>query len=140
MAQAEFTLRAYRDVQLADLIENESPTSAAGGTVRNRIAPNDVVRRRMGLGVSLVLVAAGAILVWGVTDEPSGLDLDAIRVILMVIGIVGFVLSMLMWRSWWGPGYFTRSTYVEAPLRPHMPDNLHRRRAAAAARRPPPPP
>jgi hypothetical protein len=67
----------------------------------------------MGLGVSLVLVAAGAILVWGVTEEPSGLDLDAIGIILIVIGIVGFVLSMLMWRSWWGPGYFTRSTYVE---------------------------
>ena len=89
----------------------------------------------MGLGVSLVLIAAGAILAWGITDEPSGLDLDAIGVILIVIGIVGFVLSMLLWRSFWGPGYFTRtrSTYVEG--------------AAPAARRttyveeePPPPP
>jgi hypothetical protein len=71
----------------------------------------------MGLGVSLVLVAAGAILVWGITDEPSGLDLDAIGVILIVIGIIGFVLSMLLWRSWWGPGYYggrqRRATYVE---------------------------
>jgi hypothetical protein len=71
----------------------------------------------MGLGVSLVLVAFGAILVWGVTDEPSGLDLDAIGVILIVIGIIGFVLSMLLWRSWWGPGYYggrqRRATYVE---------------------------
>jgi hypothetical protein len=74
----------------------------------------------MGLGVSLLLVAGGAILVWGVTSEPSGLDLDAIGVILIVIGIVGFVLSLLLWRSWWGPGYFTRSTYVEdAPDRPY---------------------
>jgi hypothetical protein len=67
----------------------------------------------MGLGVSLLLVAGGAILVWGITSEPSGLDLDAIGVILMVIGIVGFILSLLLWRTWWGPGYFTRSTYVE---------------------------
>jgi hypothetical protein len=67
----------------------------------------------MGLGVSLLLVAAGAILAWGITNEPSGLDLDAIGVILIVIGIVGFILSMLLWRTWWGPGYFTRSTYVE---------------------------
>jgi hypothetical protein len=67
----------------------------------------------MGLAVSLILVAAGAILAWGVTDEPSGLDLDAIGVILIVIGIVGFILSLLLWRTWWGPGYFTRSTYVE---------------------------
>ena len=87
----------------------------------------------MGLGASLVLVAAGAILVWGITSEPSGLDLDAIGVILIVIGIIGFVLSMILWRSWWGPGYFSRSTYVEG--------------AAPAARRttyveeePPPPP
>lgn len=67
----------------------------------------------MGLAVSLILVAAGAILAWGVTDEPSGLDLDAIGVILIVIGIVGFILSLLLWRTWWGPGYFNRSTYVE---------------------------
>jgi hypothetical protein len=67
----------------------------------------------MGLPVSLLLIAAGAILAWGVTDEPSGLDLDAIGVILIVIGIVGFVLTLLLWQSWWGPGYFGRSTYVE---------------------------
>jgi hypothetical protein len=67
----------------------------------------------MGLAVSLILVAAGAILAWGVTDEPSGLNLDAIGVVLIVIGIVGFVLSLLLWQSWWGPGYFGRSTYVE---------------------------
>jgi hypothetical protein len=67
----------------------------------------------MGLAVSLILVAAGAILAWGITDEPSGLDLDAIGAILIVIGIVGFILSLLLWRSWWGPGYFSRETYVE---------------------------
>ena len=73
----------------------------------------------MGLGVSLLLIAAGAILAWGITSEPSGLDLDAIGVILIVIGILGFILSMLFWRTWWGPGYFSRSTYVEgAPGRP----------------------
>lgn len=70
----------------------------------------------MGLPVSLILIAAGAILTWGVTDEPSGLDLDAIGVILIVIGIVGFVLTMLLWQSWWGPGYFNRAPYdVGAP-------------------------
>jgi hypothetical protein len=67
----------------------------------------------MGIAVSLILVAAGAILTWGVTSEPSGLNIDAIGVILMVIGLVGFVLSLLLWQSWWGPGYFSRATYVE---------------------------
>jgi hypothetical protein len=67
----------------------------------------------MGLGVSLILIAAGAILAWGVTSEPSGLNLDAIGAVLIVIGIVGFILSLLLWRSWWGPGYFSREMYVE---------------------------
>ena len=67
----------------------------------------------MGLPLSLVVIAAGAILTWGVTDEPSGLNLDAIGVILMVIGIVGLVISLLLWRSFWGPGYFSRAAYVE---------------------------
>lgn len=67
----------------------------------------------MGLAVSLILIAAGAILAWGVTNEPEGLNLDAIGVVLIVIGIVGFILSLLLWRSWWGPGYFGRETYVE---------------------------
>ena len=67
----------------------------------------------MGIPVSLILIAAGAILTWGVTDEPSGLNLDAIGVILMVVGIVGFVLTLMLWRSWWGPGYWSHAEYVE---------------------------
>lgn len=96
----------------------------------------------MGLGVSLLLVAAGAILVWGITDEPSGLDLDAIGVILIVIGIIGFVLSLLLWRSWWGPGYFTRSTYVEgAPgARPWYSGGWGGRRTYVEEEEPPPGP
>jgi hypothetical protein len=76
----------------------------------------------MGIPVSLLLIASGAILTWGVTDEPSGLNLDAIGVILIVIGIVGFVLTLMLWQSWWGPGYWgggRRAAYVEgSPSRP----------------------
>jgi hypothetical protein len=67
----------------------------------------------MGIPVSLLLIAGGAILTWGVTDEPSGLNLDAIGVILMVVGIVGLVLTLLLWQSWWGPGYWRRAAYVD---------------------------
>jgi hypothetical protein len=69
----------------------------------------------MGVAVSLLLIAFGAILTWGVNKEPSGLDLDAVGVILMVVGLVGFVLSLLWWRSWWGPGYLRRTAYVDDP-------------------------
>ena len=103
----------------------------------------------MGLPVSLLLIAAGAILAWGVTDEPSGLNLDAIGVILIVIGIVGFVLTLLLWQSWWGPGYFGRSPYVEGGSRPwYYGSGWGRRRTTYVedegpppdAPRPPPPP
>ena len=69
----------------------------------------------MGLGLSLLLIAAGAILIWGVTGEVASLDVDAIGVILMVVGVVGLLLSMLFWSSWGGPGYFgrRRETIVE---------------------------
>jgi hypothetical protein len=69
----------------------------------------------MGIGASLFLIAIGAILVWGVTGEVAGADIDAIGVILMIVGGIGIVLSMLFWSSWGGPGYFgrRRETYVD---------------------------
>jgi hypothetical protein len=66
----------------------------------------------MGLGASLAVIAAGAILVWGVTGHVAGLDINAIGVILMVVGIVGLVLSMIFWSSW-GGWRGRRATYVE---------------------------
>jgi Domain of unknown function (DUF6458) len=57
----------------------------------------------MGIGVSLLLVAAGAILTWAVETEVSGLDINTVGVILMVVGIVGLALSLVFWSSWGGP-------------------------------------
>ncbi len=70
----------------------------------------------MGLVVSLILIAVGAILIWGVNAETTDFNVDAVGVILMIVGFVAFLLSLMMWRSWWGPGAFTsrRSTYVDA--------------------------
>ena len=67
----------------------------------------------MGVAVSLLLIAFGAILTWGVNKDLEGLNLDAVGVILMLVGLVGLVISMLWWRSWWGPGYFRRTAYVD---------------------------
>ena len=66
----------------------------------------------MGLGVSLFLIAAGAILTWAVNASVSGIDINTIGVILMVVGIVGLVLSMIFWSSWGGPGYANRRRTV----------------------------
>ena len=58
----------------------------------------------MGVGVSLLLIAAGAILTWAVSAQTSGIDLNTVGVILMVVGAVGLVLSLVFWSSWGGFG------------------------------------
>jgi hypothetical protein len=70
----------------------------------------------MGLGVSLILIAVGAILTWAVETSVSGLNVNAVGVILMIVGLVGLVLSLAFWSTWWGPGYF-RHTVVSGPDR-----------------------
>ena len=68
----------------------------------------------MGIAVSLLLIAGGAILVWGVNATDAGLDVNPNGVILMVIGIIGLVLSLIFWSSWGGwSGARRRATYVE---------------------------
>ena len=50
----------------------------------------------MGIGVSILLIAAGAILRWGITENStSGVNLDAIGLILLVVGVIGLVVSLL---------------------------------------------
>jgi hypothetical protein len=58
----------------------------------------------MGIGVSLVLIAIGAILTWAVNATLSGVDINAVGVILMIVGAVGLLLSLMFWSSWGGYG------------------------------------
>lgn len=73
----------------------------------------------MGIGVSLILIAVGAILTWAVNATVSGLDINTIGIILMIVGAIGLVLSMMFWSSWGGvAGARRRTTVVEdAPPR-----------------------
>ena len=79
----------------------------------------------MGIGVSLVLIAAGAILTWAVETSVSGLDINVVGVILMVVGCVGLLLSLAFWSSWGGFGTgatsgrrVVRTTTVDDDVRP----------------------
>jgi hypothetical protein len=54
--------------------------------------------------VSLILIAAGAILTWAVSASVSGLNIHTVGVILMIVGAVGLVLSVMFWSSWGGFG------------------------------------
>ena len=67
----------------------------------------------MGVAVSLLLIAAGAILTWAVTTTVSGVNIHTVGVILLVVGIVGLVLSLVFWSSWGGFGGVRRTTVVQ---------------------------
>jgi Co/Zn/Cd efflux system component len=47
------------------------------------------------IGTSLVLIAAGAILHYAVTAHASGIDIQTVGTILMIVGILGLILSLL---------------------------------------------
>jgi hypothetical protein len=58
----------------------------------------------MGISLSILLIAVGAILTWAVSAEVNGVDITAVGVILMIVGAVGLVVSMIFWSSWGGFG------------------------------------
>ncbi len=53
----------------------------------------------MGIGVGIFLIALGAILAFAVDFTVSGLNIETIGVILMVVGAIGLVASLLFWSS-----------------------------------------
>lgn len=88
----------------------------------------------MGLGISLIVIAAGAILAWAVHPaHPGSVDVNTVGVILVVVGIVGFVLDLLLW-SEWGPRYLRHDVVVQR--RPYA----RRRRTVVEDDVPGPPP
>jgi hypothetical protein len=64
----------------------------------------------VGIGVSIFLIALGAILAFAVSAEVAGLDIQTVGWILLAVGLVGLVLSMIFWSSWGGPGGMRRGT------------------------------
>ena len=58
----------------------------------------------MGISASLILAAVGAVLIWAVHTTSSGFNVHTAGIILLVIGIIGFVVSLAFWSSWGGFG------------------------------------
>jgi hypothetical protein len=58
----------------------------------------------MGIGVSMILVAVGAVLIWAVHVSTNGFNLHTIGWILLIVGAVGALLSLIFWSSWGGVG------------------------------------
>jgi protein-S-isoprenylcysteine O-methyltransferase Ste14 len=51
----------------------------------------------MGIGAAIFLIAVGAILKFAVTTSVSGLNLGVVGVVLMIVGIIGLVLTLVIW-------------------------------------------
>lgn len=54
----------------------------------------------MAIGTSLVLIAVGAILRFAVYYSVRGVSIEAVGVILMILGGAGLVLGLTMWGPW----------------------------------------
>jgi len=101
----------------------------------------------MGIVISLILIAFGAILTWAVNTNGGSVDPQVVGVILMVVGLIVFLISLVLWRTWWGAGFWGGAGPGYAD--PAAPGGVVRRRVYRPAVRrtteyveqePPPPP
>ena len=58
----------------------------------------------MGIGVSLILIAVGAVLAFAVHVTTTGFNINTVGIILLVVGAVGALISLVFWSSWGGVG------------------------------------
>jgi hypothetical protein len=66
----------------------------------------------MGIGVSIFLLAVGAILTFALNATVSGINLDTVGIILMIVGVIGLIMSAMFWSSWGGFNSRTERTVV----------------------------
>jgi hypothetical protein len=93
----------------------------------------------MGIVISLILIAFGAILTWAVNTDGGTVDPQVVGVILMVIGLVVFLISLVLWRTWWGAGFWTAYDDPAAPTVRRRVYRPVRRRTTYVEEEPPPP-
>jgi Domain of unknown function (DUF6458) len=73
--------------------------------------------RPMGIGTSIFLIAAGAILKYAVNAEVSGIEIDTVGLILMIVGIVGLLISLLYITLWADRTAPRSREYIDQPPR-----------------------
>jgi hypothetical protein len=73
----------------------------------------------VGLPVSLILIAVGAILAFAIHQDPNpSVDIDVVGWVLMAVGLVGLLLSLLWWERL-GPGYWGMNRGAYRPDGPY---------------------
>jgi hypothetical protein len=58
----------------------------------------------MGVAMSIVMIAVGAILRFAVSVTTTGFNLHSIGLILIILGALSLVLSIVFWSTWGGFG------------------------------------
>jgi Domain of unknown function (DUF6458) len=90
----------------------------------------------VGLPVSLILIAVGAILAFAVHQDPNPtVDIDVVGWVLMLVGLAGLLISLFWWERF-GPGAWGWHRGPEAPPRGGYPQ----RRTVIQEEEPPAPP
>jgi hypothetical protein len=69
----------------------------------------------VGIGVSLILIAVGAVLAFAVHVTTSGFNVNTVGYILLIVGVVGALISLMFWSSWGGVGGGRRTVVDEGP-------------------------
>ncbi len=84
----------------------------------------------MGIGVSIFLIALGAVLAFAVNITTSGVDLNTIGVILMIVGVIGLATTLLILNGGAGGWYGGRrsTTTVDDAYVDEGPAQVSRRR------------
>src|SRR5205085_6050817 len=75
--------------------------------------------RGMTIGTSIVLIAVGAILKYAVTAHVSGIDLQTVGTILIIVGILALIISLLYTFAW--SGRRNRTDYYDERPPPRQP-------------------
>jgi hypothetical protein len=73
----------------------------AGPRIEGRVCPRSRqgYQSPVGIGTSLFLIAVGAILYFAVDASISGLEIQTIGIILMVVGVLGLLISLFLLSS-----------------------------------------
>jgi hypothetical protein len=69
----------------------------------------------MGIGVSVFLIAVGAILAFAVNVAVAGIDLDTVGLILMAVGAIGLAATLFLFNGG-GWGGVRRTTIFEGDV------------------------
>ena len=72
----------------------------------------------MGIGISVLLLAVGAVLAFAVHVTTNGFDVNTVGVILMVVGGIGLLVALAFASGGWGGGGYRRTTYVDDGVGP----------------------